>query len=129
MDVASLTAHSWPGLTLDPRPPLITTCTYNVGEYTFLSSYRAGLRILRVDDLSTASLSEIGFFDIYPSSDSANFNGAWSVYPYFPSGNVVVSGIEQGLFVLMPDLRPVPFATIMVNIFPIGWQSESTLLL
>ena len=31
----------------------------------------------------------------------------WSVYPYFPSGNVVVSGIEQGLFVLRPNLPTV----------------------
>ena len=33
------------------------------------------------------------------------FNGAWSNYPFFASGTVViVSGIEQGLFVLRPIL-------------------------
>jgi hypothetical protein len=74
----------------------------------YLASYRAGLRVLKINDLGSANFSEIGFFDIYPSSDSANYNGAWSVYPFFASSIVIVSGIEQGLFVLRPDLRAAP---------------------
>ena len=26
--------------------------------------------------------------------------GAWSVYPFFPSGNMIVQSIEKGLFVM-----------------------------
>jgi len=48
-------------------------------------------------------LSEAGFFDVYPGDDEAEFNGTWSNYPYFKSGIVIVSGIEQGLFVLRPN--------------------------
>ncbi|WP_345390352.1 proprotein convertase P-domain-containing protein, partial [Haloechinothrix salitolerans] len=44
------------------------------------------------------------YFDIYPSGNAAEFNGAWSVYPYFDSGTVIISGIEQGLVVVKPDL-------------------------
>src|SRR6185369_9060973 len=40
----------------------------------------------------------------YPADDVPSFNGAWSNYPFFASGVVVVSGIEQGLFVLRPIL-------------------------
>ena len=58
-------------------------------------------------DIANFNLSEAGFFDIYPSSDSPNFNGAWGVYPFFASGNVIVSGIEQGLYILRPNLTPV----------------------
>ena len=81
---------------------------YIIGDIAYLANYRAGLRILKINDFATANLSEIGFFDIYPSSDTANYNGAWSVYPYYASGNVVVSGIEQGLFVLTPDTLAGP---------------------
>jgi len=77
---------------------------YVVGDYSYQANYRSGLRILDISDIASGNLTEVGFFDIYPSSDSANFNGAWSVYPYFASGNVVVSGIEQGLYVLRPQL-------------------------
>jgi choice-of-anchor B domain-containing protein len=77
---------------------------YVVGDYSYQANYRSGLRILDISDIANGNLTEVGFFDIYPSSDSASFNGAWSVYPFFESGNVVVSGIEQGLFILRPQL-------------------------
>lgn len=64
----------------------------------YQANYRSGLRIYRFLG------EELGHFDIYPSNDNPSFNGAWSVYPFFESGTVVVSGIEQGLFVLRPDL-------------------------
>ncbi|MEM7084129.1 MAG: choice-of-anchor B family protein [Pseudomonadota bacterium] len=75
---------------------------YVKGEYAFQANYRAGLRILKAEDPANAVLVEEAFFDVYPSNDNANFNGAWSTYPYFESGTVIVSGIESGLFVLRP---------------------------
>lgn len=77
---------------------------YVVGNHTFQANYRAGLRILDITRVSSASLPEVAYFDIYPANDAAEFNGAWSTYPFFGSGTVVVSGIEQGLFVLKPNL-------------------------
>ncbi len=77
---------------------------YVKGDYSYQANYQSGLRILDISDIANANLSEVAFFDIYPSGEAANFNGAWSVYPYFDSGTVVVSGIEQGLFVLRPNL-------------------------
>jgi len=74
--------------------------------YVYESNYRAGLRILDLENVATAVLPEVAYFDIYPSSDSASFNGNWSNYPYFDSGVVIVSGIEQGLYILKPTLAP-----------------------
>ncbi len=65
------------------------------------ANYRAGLRVIDAADPATTSLREVAYFDIYPDDAAAKFNGAWSNYPFFASG-VVVSGIEQGLFVLRP---------------------------
>ena len=82
---------------------------YIKGNYTYETNYRAGLRILDLANVSMGSLTEVAYFDIYSTSDSANFNGAWSNYPFFDSGVVIVSGIEQGLFVLRPNLGdPLP---------------------
>lgn len=77
---------------------------YVKGRYTYQANYRAGLRILDVDDVANGNLNEVAYFDVYPSGNSANFNGAWSVYPYFKSGTVIVSSIEGGLFVLRPNV-------------------------
>ena len=77
---------------------------YIIGDYSYQANYTSGLRILDVSDIANNNLSEVAFFDIYPANDASNFNGAWSVYPYFASGNVIVSGIEQGLYILRPSL-------------------------
>jgi choice-of-anchor B domain-containing protein len=81
---------------------------YVKGDHAYQANYRAGLRVLELTDVTNGTLTEVGFFDIYPGSDSAAFNGAWSNYPYFESGIVIVSGIEQGLFVLQPNLDSAP---------------------
>jgi choice-of-anchor B domain-containing protein len=75
---------------------------YILGRYAYQSNYRSGLRVLDISHAATATLQEVGYFDIYPVDDLPNFNGTWSNYPFFKSGHVVVSGIEQGLFVLRP---------------------------
>jgi choice-of-anchor B domain-containing protein len=70
----------------------------------YQANYRAGLRILKLDRIAEGRLEPAGFFDIYPADDAPEFNGAWSAYPFFPSGVVAVSGIEQGLFLLKPEI-------------------------
>ncbi|GAB4155234.1 MAG: hypothetical protein Fur0021_22480 [Candidatus Promineifilaceae bacterium] len=104
-DVSSLTAPVLVGYH-DGTTPAIDHNQYVWGSYTYQANYRSGLRILDITGVANADMTEEGFFDVYPSSDSPSFNGAWSVYPYFDSGVVVVSGIEQGLFVLAPALAP-----------------------
>ncbi len=75
---------------------------YVKGDKFFLASYRAGLRVLDITNISASSnsMTEIGYFDTYPSSNSANFSGTWSVYPYFSSGNIIISDIQRGLIVV-----------------------------
>jgi hypothetical protein len=44
--------------------------------------------------------SEVGYFDTYPANNNTAFNGVWNVYPYFPSGNIIISDINNGFFVI-----------------------------
>ena len=68
------------------------------GNLLYEANYRSGFRVfdLGVDRLNPP---EIAYFDTYPGSDSANFNGLWNIWPFFPSGTVIGSDIERGLFV------------------------------
>jgi choice-of-anchor B domain-containing protein len=71
---------------------------YVKGSRFYFANYRRGMTILDVSDPNDPQ--EIGFFDSYPGSDSAFFNGPWGVYPFLPSGTIVVSDIDRGLFIL-----------------------------
>ncbi|WP_296312998.1 choice-of-anchor B family protein [Winogradskyella sp. UBA3174] len=75
---------------------------YVLGNEYYLANYRAGLRILDISNIAAPNnaMTETHFIDTYPLSDSDNFNGVWSVYPYFESGNIVISDIEGGLFIV-----------------------------
>ena len=73
---------------------------YPNGNDYFLANYRAGVRVLDLSQIGSNTLTEIGFFDTYPESDSAGFDGVWNVYPFFASGNIVISDIDRGLFII-----------------------------
>ena len=73
---------------------------YVKGDKYYLSNYRAGMRVLDISQIGNESITEIGFFDTYPDSDSANFDGAWNVYPFFESNNIVISDINRGFFLV-----------------------------
>ena len=71
---------------------------YVRGSRYFMSNYTRGLTILDITD--PADPVEVGYFDTYPSSDDGAFSGAWGVYPFLPSGNLLVSDFGGGLFIL-----------------------------
>lgn len=73
---------------------------YVLGNRVFEANYTSGLRILEFGDLANREIAEIAFFDTYPQSNGADFSGAWSVYPFLPSGTIIVSDVTNGLFIL-----------------------------
>ena len=98
---------------------------YVKGTEFFLASYTVGLRVLDVLNIDQKSISETGFFNTYHADDNSGivektsstkwsdpgdhvgkkgeseaFNGAWSVYPYFKSENIIISDINSGLFIV-----------------------------
>jgi choice-of-anchor B domain-containing protein len=75
---------------------------YVVGNRVYESNYTSGLRILDISDIANANLTQLGFFDTYPTNDNPDFKGTWSNYPFFSSGVVAVSDITNGLFLLKP---------------------------
>ncbi len=71
----------------------------------YKSNYTSGLRVDDTYRVDQGRLSERGYFDVYPADDHTGFAGTWGNYPFFDSGTVVVTGIEEGLFVLKPRVK------------------------
>ena len=68
------------------------------GNFLFEANYRSGLRVFDVSDVN--NVQEVGYYDTYPADDGVAFDGAWGVYTDLPSGVVLVSDSESGLFIL-----------------------------
>jgi len=80
---------------------------YIIGDKMYQSNYLSGLRILDVSDAATGTLELVGYFDTNPSTDTPVFDGTWSNYPYFPSGNVAVSSMTH-FFMVQPSASIAP---------------------
>ena len=76
---------------------------YVLGNRVFEANYRSGLRVLEFGNLAEREIGEVAFFDTFAEGDGPALDGAWSVYPYLPSGTILVSDIQGGLFVLSTD--------------------------
>jgi choice-of-anchor B domain-containing protein len=93
---------------------------YIVGDLVFQSNYTSGLRVFRLGNLSSTNsqdwMSPVAWFDTYLANDSNSFDGAWNNYPFFPSGNIAISDINGGLFMVKLNLP----GTITEN----GWNTN-----
>ncbi len=77
--------------------------TYIRNSYAINSYYKDGITI--VDVSRPENMITVGRYDTYTQGAGNGFNGAWGVYPYLPSGNIIVSDIDNGLFVLTPTYQ------------------------
>lgn len=83
--------------------------THILRDFAITSWYADGVTI--VDIAKPDNMVEVGYFDSSPFSNSS-FIGCWGVYPFLPSGNIVISDIDGGkspqkglMFVLTPNYK------------------------
>jgi choice-of-anchor B domain-containing protein len=87
---------------------------YIRGDVMYQANYRSGIRIFDISNQTNPV--QTAWFDTYPGSDAASFNGLWSVFPYFESGIVIGSDLERGLFVWR--LEPPAMTATVVGALP-----------
>jgi choice-of-anchor B domain-containing protein len=84
---------------MNPGSNSVVHNTYILNDFAVTSWYKDGVVI--VDGSRPSNLVITGHYDTSPLS-GGGMNGCWGVYPYFPSGRIIASDMEQGLFVLNP---------------------------
>lgn len=95
LNVASVTAPTYVGSFTNGNPA-IDHNPIGSGNFLFEANYRSGLRIYDISN--PLNIHEVGWYDTYPDDDEKNFNGLWGVH-VMPSGTVIGSDMERGLFV------------------------------
>jgi len=94
--------QAWSGYT-----DVIPHNTHVDGDFVVTSYYRDGVSI--VDISNPSNLIEVGYYDTSDDFSGNGFNGAWGTYPWLPSGNILVTDIENGLFVIEPKYTNASF--------------------
>ncbi len=87
-----------PGTSIDSGS--IPHNTHYLNGYLVTSWYTDGVRI--IDGNRPENLVEVAFFDTF-QPDGGGFQGAWGATPFLPSGLVLVSDINSGLYVFDVD--------------------------
>jgi hypothetical protein len=58
------------------------------------------MQVIDISEIENSVMTLDGYFDSYPQNDNSGFNGSWNVYPYFESGNIVISDRAEGLLLV-----------------------------
>lgn len=86
-----------PVTTWTANPGAIIHNVHILGNLAYIAYYTEGMRV--VDITNPAAPVEVGYYDTWPGL-SGGFNGCWEAYPYAASGNVYLSDISTGLYVV-----------------------------
>jgi len=70
------------------------------GDFAYASYYAEGLRVVDMTDPTLPA--EAGYYDTHPEWITG-FRGAWGCYPFLPSGTILISDIQTGLWVFSFD--------------------------
>lgn len=96
-----------------PGTNVIPHNTHYYNGFLVTSYYRDGVTI--VDANNTGNLVQTGSFDTSPLSSDEGFNGCWGAYPFLPSGNLLATDMEEGLFVLTPNYKRAAYLEGMIT--------------
>jgi choice-of-anchor B domain-containing protein len=86
----------------DAQDNAIIHNTHILGQYAVSSWYSEG--VIVTDVTRPQNMVHVGQYDTYNGS-LGNYVGCWGVYPYLPSGNLLLSNIEGEFFVVTPTYK------------------------
>ena len=118
-DISDLDLPMWQDDVVPPGPVNDGVCVYThdlltvdhnmytTGDILWQANYNGGLQIFRIGDagLADCTMERVGFFDVDPGLDVGAYGGAWNVFPHFGQDRIIVSTLDEGLYVLQTDFE------------------------
>ncbi len=100
--------------------------SYWMGRYAYTSAYWGGVQIY---DLNKVDSPVIGaYYDTYPQTFSDGYHGCWGVWPYLPSGIILASDMENGLFIFRTTehlaINEKQLTQLFINTYPNPFENE-----
>lgn len=89
-------------------------------QYVYTAYYHDGLRVHDISDPHNPEL--VAYYDTFEPDHYNSYMGAWGVYPFLPSGNILVSDMQTGLYVFeidYPDVTVVEEqSSVYASVYP-----------
>lgn len=94
----------------------------------YVAYYHDGLQVF--DIRNPVNPVRVAYYDTYANANYAGLAGAWGAYPFLPSGNILVTDTQNGLFVLsQTNIFPVELsrftADLRQGVVDLNWRTES----
>lgn len=84
------------------------------GNYLYTAYYHDGFYVHDISNPSTPIL--MGYYDTFEPNHHDSYMGAWGVYPFLPSGNILLSDMQTGLYVFDVNYEnPLSNEKILLN--------------
>ncbi|MBC8063772.1 MAG: choice-of-anchor B family protein [Chlorobia bacterium] len=99
IDVQTLASPTYMGKFTNPISAIDHNSIIQDG-FLVLAAYKQGIRIY--DTSNPVQLKESGYFDTH-SGTGFQFAGAWGTWAGFPSGNAIISDMQEGLIIVDPS--------------------------
>ncbi|MDB4251001.1 choice-of-anchor B family protein [Flavobacteriales bacterium] len=96
------------------------------GDLAYIPYYHDGLRVFDISDPSNPV--QTWEYDTYAPNSHASYKGAWGVYPYLPSGNIIVSDMQTGLYLFECETPTAIIENKLThNLFPNPVETQFTI--
>ncbi len=97
------------------------------GDILHVSYYYDGYYAFDISDPENPEI--VAFYDTSEIPNGTSYKGAWGVYPFLPSGRILVSDMQEGLFVLGLDTPNgvSEFAAVNQGVFPNPAEAGSSI--
>lgn len=77
-----------------------------LGNLVYLAYYHDGVQVYDISN--PENITEVAYYDTYPeNSDYNGYEGVWGVYPFLPSGIIIASDQNHGLFLMQITNMPL----------------------
>ena len=83
------------------------------GNYLYTAYYHDGFYVHDISDPFTPIL--IGYYDTFEPDHHESYMGAWGVYPFLPSGNILISDMQTGLYLFEVNYDNPLLTDVLVN--------------
>ncbi|MDC3032225.1 choice-of-anchor B family protein [Bacteroidota bacterium] len=100
----------------------------------YVAYYHDGLRVYDISNPNTPI--EVCYYDTYSPNNHSSYRGAWGVYPYLSSGNILVSDMQTGFYIFKCDatsnietekINEIIFPNPVKNYFSLTDESDGIL--